>query len=74
MLIRPFLKGATFNPEHVEAMGEAFDSVIRELHDRGQSVREVIAAQIIALAKTGERDPDKLCRLAIEAFGISLLA
>ena len=23
MLIRPFLKGATFNPEHVKAMGEA---------------------------------------------------
>ena len=53
MLIRPFLKGATFNPEHVKAMGEAFDSVIRELHDRGHSrvVRETIAERIIAVAK-----------------------
>ena len=52
MTIRPFLKGATFDPEHVKAMGKAFDSVIRELQDTEQSrvVREVIAERIIALA------------------------
>ena len=72
MPIRPFLKGASFDAEHVKAMGKAFDSVIRELHDSGQSsvVREVIAERIIALAKTGERDPDKLCELAMDALGV----
>jgi hypothetical protein len=72
MLIRPFLKGATFNPEHVKAMGEAFDSVIRELRHRGQSSveREVIAERIIAAAKTVERNPDKLCALAMDALGV----
>ena len=72
MPIRPFLKGATFDPEHVKAMGKAFDSIIRELHDRGQNrvVREVIAERIIAFAKSGERDPDKLFKLAIDALGV----
>ena len=69
MLVRPFVKGASFDPEHVKAMGEAFDSAIRELDD---SVgREVIAEQIIALAKTGERDPDKLCEMAMDALGLA---
>ena len=72
MPIRPFLKDATFDPEHVKAMGQAFDSIIRELRDRGKSrvVREVIAERIVAIAKTGERDPDKLCELAMDALGV----
>ena len=77
MTIRPFLKGASFDAEHVKAMGEAFDSVIRELHDNGKQssvVRKVIAERIIALAKSGERDPDKLCELAMDALGVKRLA
>ena len=37
MPIRPYLQDTTFDPEHVKAMGKAFDCVIRELHDSGQS-------------------------------------
>ncbi len=76
MLVRPFVKGASFDPEHVKAMGGAFDGVIRELDDMGQYsiAREVIAEQIIALAKTGERDPDKLCELTMDALGVRRLA
>ena len=37
MRVRPFVKGASFDAEHVKAMGKAFDSVIRELHDKGDS-------------------------------------
>ena len=72
MTIRPFLKGASFDAEHVKAMGKAFDSVIRELHDRTSpaSCEDVIAERIIALAKSGERDPDKLCELAMDALGV----
>jgi hypothetical protein len=72
MPIRPYLQDTTFDPEHVKAMEKAFDCVIRELHDSGQSsvVQEVIAERIIAAAKTGERDPDKLCQLAMDALGV----
>ena len=38
MPIRPYLKDAIFEPEHVTAMGKAFDSVIRGLNDRGLSL------------------------------------
>ena len=73
MTTRPFLKGASFDAEHVKAMGTAFDSVIRELHDNGKQssvVRKAIAERIIALAKSGERDPDKLCEHAMDALGV----
>jgi hypothetical protein len=32
-------------------------------------VQEIIAARIIAAAKTGERDPDRLCENALAALG-----
>ena len=74
MTIRPVFKGASFDAEHVKAMGKAFDNVLRELHDKGEqssAVRTVIAERIIALAKSGERDPDKLCELAMDALDVS---
>ena len=71
MTIRPVFKGASFDAEHVKAMGKAFDNVLRKLHDKPSSVvRAVIAERIIALAKSGERDPDKLCELAMDALGV----
>ena len=70
--IIPFLNGAVFDPQHVEAMGSAFDKAARALHDKGQPelVREIIAKRIIEISKTGERDPDKICARALQAFGL----
>ena len=70
--ILPFFVDAGFDPEAVTAMGEAFNLACKALHDRGQPelVREVIARQIIKGAKTGERDPKRLCAFALRAFGI----
>ena len=53
-------------------MGAAFDKAARALHDKGQPalVREIIAKRIIEISKTGERDPDKICSRALEAFGL----
>jgi hypothetical protein len=54
-------------------MGAAFEAACRELHDKGQPkiVRELIAKQIIAAAKTGEGDPSRLCDVALQAAGIT---
>ena len=43
-------------------MGEAYDMARKELHDRGQPiiVQEVLAGRIIALVKSGQRDPAKM--------------
>lgn len=60
----------SFDPEVLEALGAAYDMAMAALHDAGQPdvVREVIARRIIKTAKKGERDPAKLCGIALSAF------
>ncbi len=74
--IIPFLNGAVFDPPQVEAMGQAFDNVTEALDGdgKGQSrvVREVIATKIIAIAKTGERDPKRLYDRTMKTLGVQL--
>jgi hypothetical protein len=66
------LADRSFDAETTTLIGQAFDKVCRELHDRGQpeSVREVIAKRIICIAARGERDPDEMCKAALMALGI----
>jgi len=61
-----------FDDETTATICLAFDKVCRELHDRGQpeSVREIIAKRLIAIAGRGERDPDKMCEAALIALGV----
>ena len=70
--IIPFLKDDSFDTEVTSAMGQAYDKARKLLHDRGQPaiVNEIIARRIIEIAKTGERDPDKLCERVLSAFGM----
>jgi len=51
------------DPAHIEAMRTAFDSVCRALQLKCESddpMTEVIVTKIIALAKEGELDPERL--------------
>jgi hypothetical protein len=56
-----------FGPEAIAAISEAYKASLKELHDTGQpqNVREIIAARIIAAARTGERDPGRLREAAL---------
>jgi hypothetical protein len=51
-------------------MVEAFASACAKLHDRNLSklIREIIAERIIDAARRGERDPQRLCSIAIAAM------
>jgi len=63
---------SAFDPETVKSLCHAYDKAQRSLHDRMRHpdiVNEVIAERIIALAKKGERDPDRLCAGALAALG-----
>ncbi len=62
---------ADFDEESVQALSQAYDKACKSMHDRGQPylVSEIIAQRIIALARAGERDPDKLCAGALTALG-----
>jgi len=60
-----------FDPETIEILAAAYEKARRSLHDTGQPriVQEIIAARIIAAAKTGLRDADRLCEAALTALG-----
>ena len=60
-----------FDPEAIEILCNAFARARQSLHDTGQPeiVNEILAQRIIALAKQGERDPDKLSESALKALG-----
>ena len=69
MPIRPFLHDEQFDQETIRILGVAFAQVcialrIGECDD--DDIKQAIANKIIALAKTGERNPDLLCERALE--------
>ena len=53
-------------------MGIAFEMAIAALHTRGEvdPPRDTIARFIIDLAKTGQRDPERLCEAALKAVPV----
>jgi hypothetical protein len=72
MNIRPFIHHDMFDDRALHAMGEAFDKACDALGNFGEgvTVREIIAKRIVEVAKTGERDPSRLYRQAMDAMGI----
>jgi hypothetical protein len=50
---------------------EAFEAACAELQDNDLSklVREIIAERIVEAARGGEPDPQRLCSIAVAAFG-----
>ena len=72
MPIRQFLgKDAAFEPEDLKAMSGAFSRAcaklkLSETHD---ALVEMVACRIIRAALGGERDPERLCDLAVEGDG-----
>ena len=64
-------RGESFDRYEVDLLRLAYDKARRSLHDRGQPpiVQVIIAERIIAAAKRGELDPDKLCETALIALG-----
>jgi hypothetical protein len=69
--IFPFIRPETaFDDCITRIMGLAFDAACAELQDDNLSnlVREIIAERIIEAAKRGERDPKRLCSIAIAAI------
>ena len=50
-------------------MGDAYERALKIFPAlTSESVRQVIAARIIGLARTGERDPRKLCEQSLTDF------
>jgi hypothetical protein len=67
MLITQFLDGHYFDPETKRMMGIVFEMARAALRpaDRTDPAAEILATRIIALAKEGVIDPDRLCERAL---------
>lgn len=63
MPISQFLDGERFNLEDERVLGLAFEMVCITLRigDCDDHVKKAIATKLITFAKSGERNPDKLC-------------
>ena len=62
------IQNVAFDDTATSAMGEAFDKACKSLQELGSAVPEIIANQIIAAAKNGERDVARLYEQALKAF------
>jgi hypothetical protein len=68
MAIRAYLDGHNFDGETIRQMGIAFEMALASLRatpDCNDPIRAAFAQRIIALAKAGERDPERLCEGAL---------
>jgi hypothetical protein len=65
-----FSRDATFAPGEIAVMNRAFEGTLGALGlvDRTDPAAEMVAKNIIELAKQGERDPVRLCDRAVEAL------
>lgn len=72
--IHRFLREASFSPEEVNRLTSAFDAALQllRLKDRADPICELVAAKIIQVYRTGERDPAKLCARTIKELGIPM--
>ena len=60
----------TCPPELMEAMRLAFHKAceVLQLSDKDDVFTEIVATRIVEVAKTGERDPDRLCSEVLDAL------
>jgi hypothetical protein len=62
------LQTLKFDPEDAEKLTAAYENALRalELANREDPITNIVAERIIQAAKTGERDPARLCAMAIK--------
>jgi hypothetical protein len=67
MPITPYLDGRLFDPETKRIMGMAFECALAALRlaERSDPIVAIVAEKIVALAQSGETDPDRLCDQAL---------
>jgi len=58
----------SFAPEDIASMSAAFEAALGKLClvDRTDPIMTEVAKLIIEFAKAGERDPERLCALALQ--------
>jgi hypothetical protein len=70
MPLRAFVRETEFEPEVLASMGIAFAAACEALGlaDKTDKATELVAGRIIALARGGEHDAERLTAAVLEAF------
>lgn len=73
MAIYRLLQFATFDPEMIARMTEAYEGALHVLRlvDRQDPITELVAKKIIEVAQVGERDPARICERALNELGVT---
>lgn len=68
MAIYQLLRTLSLDPEEIEKLTIAYEDALQalQLTNRTDRITTIIAERIIEAAKTGERDPARLCAMAIK--------
>ncbi len=71
MAIYKLIAKGSFGPGEIEAMSTAYEHALLEINlmDRNDALTEMVAASVIAVAATGERNPQMLMERALQALG-----
>ena len=66
----PYASGQAFQPETIQAMSIAYEKVCESLKlvDGSGLLNELIARNIVELATSGERDPERLCTSVLATY------
>ena len=68
-IARHISRSLVFEPEHLLAMGDAYDRSLQLFVGLpNESVQQAIASHIIVMAERGLRDPGTLSRISLAAF------
>jgi hypothetical protein len=65
MAIHRLLQNSAFAPEDIGRLVVAYEDALRV-------VGSIVAKKIMDIAKTGERDPERMRRFALKGIGIPL--
>ena len=70
MAIYRLLQKSAFEPEDILRLETAYEFALARLalKDRSDPVTEIVARHIIDTAQTGEKDPDKICAIALSSL------
>jgi hypothetical protein len=64
------MRREVFEPEDVRLLAGVYEDVVKTLglDEEKDALKQLVARKLIALAQAGERDPECLKELTIEAF------
>ena len=62
------IQNLALNQDDIELPAAAYEEALRVLHisDRDDPINKVIAQRVIEGARTGVRDPNALCKMAVK--------